>query len=57
MSVNSPKFNHISYELDIVKVAKALGIDHERLIAYVYAQSDDAKTQAETEASSSSDPK
>jgi hypothetical protein len=36
MSVNSAKLNKIIHELDIVKVAEALGLDQARLLAYVY---------------------
>ncbi|UKS24195.1 hypothetical protein LOZ80_21470 [Paenibacillus sp. HWE-109] len=37
MSVNSNPIPHISCELDIVKVAYSLGIDQDRLLAYVYS--------------------
>ncbi|WP_157256942.1 hypothetical protein [Paenibacillus sp. Soil750] len=40
MSVNSPKSSKIIYELDIVKVAEALGLDQARLLAYVYNRSE-----------------
>ncbi|MGO4272900.1 hypothetical protein AB4Z22_24190 [Paenibacillus sp. TAF58] len=43
MSVKSNQIPSISYELDIVKVASSLGIDQDRLLAYVYANSDSKK--------------
>ena len=55
MSVNSAKISPISYELDIVKVAQALGIDQERLFAHVYSRTEDVKTMEETNASTTLD--
>ncbi|WP_157264563.1 hypothetical protein [Paenibacillus oryzisoli] len=40
MSVNSAKLSKITHELDIVKVAEALGLDQARLLAYVYNRSE-----------------
>ncbi|BFT70422.1 hypothetical protein [Paenibacillus sp. P36] len=37
MSVKSNQIPGFSYELDIVKVANSLGIDQDRLLAYVYS--------------------
>ncbi|MEC0230169.1 hypothetical protein [Paenibacillus alba] len=44
MSVKSNQIPSISYELDIVKVAYSLGIDHVRLLAYVYANVETMKS-------------
>lgn len=56
MSVNSPKSSKIICELDIVKVAEALGIDQDRLLAYVYSRSEAIHAYVETEPVSPSDP-
>ncbi|MDD9265809.1 hypothetical protein ACFPES_02070 [Paenibacillus sp. GCM10023248] len=43
MSVKSNPIPGFPYELDIVKVARSLGIDQDRLLAYVYDGTDSNK--------------
>lgn len=43
MSVNIAKSSNFFRELDIVKVARELGIDQERLLAYIYARPETIK--------------
>ncbi|WNR43275.1 hypothetical protein [Paenibacillus roseipurpureus] len=52
MSVMNPISGQISKELDIVKVANELGIDHERLLAYVYQRYEAVKPSDESESAS-----
>lgn len=56
MSVNSPESKKMIQELDIVKVALALGIDQDRLIAYVYSRPEAIHAYVEIEPVSPSDP-
>jgi hypothetical protein len=56
MSVNSQKSSKIIHELDIVKVAEALGLDQDRLLAYVYSRPEAIHAYVETEPVSTSDP-
>ena len=56
MSVNSPKSSKIMHELDIVKVAEALGLDQARLLAYVYSRPEAIPAYAASESMSPSDP-
>lgn len=43
MSVKSNPIPGFAYELDIMKVASSLGIDQDRLLAYVYSSIDPNK--------------
>ncbi|SDN19045.1 hypothetical protein SAMN04487897_10277 [Paenibacillus sp. yr247] len=52
MSVKPKQIPSISYELDIVKVASSLGIDQDRLLAYVYSNMEPNKRCDEKDISS-----
>ncbi|CAN7658394.1 hypothetical protein LJR153_005110 [Paenibacillus sp. LjRoot153] len=56
MSVNSPKSSKIIHELDIVKVAEALGLDQARLLAYVYDRLEAIHAYVLDEPAAASDP-
>ncbi|MDR6553311.1 hypothetical protein [Paenibacillus qinlingensis] len=56
MSVNSPKSSKKIQELDIVEVAKALGIDQARLLAYVYNRQEASHDHIRVVPVSSSEP-
>jgi hypothetical protein len=47
MSVKSNQISGIFYELDIIKVACSLGIDQDRLLAYVYSNTETNKRSDE----------
>ncbi|MBP1963568.1 hypothetical protein [Paenibacillus aceris] len=52
MSVKSnPKQNYF-YELDIMKIASSLGIDQDRLLAYVYSNMEVSKRKEDRTAQS-----
>ncbi|MGO4495849.1 hypothetical protein AB4114_08050 [Paenibacillus sp. 2RAB27] len=56
MSVNSAKLSKIIHELDIVKVAEALGLDQARLLAYVFNRPEVIHVYVLDEPASPSDP-
>jgi hypothetical protein len=56
MSVNSPKSSKIIHELDIVKIAEALGLDQARLLAYVYNRPEAIHAYVLDEPAAPSDP-
>lgn len=56
MSVTNPISSQNSKELDIVKVAIELGIDQERLLAYVYQNYEALKPSVEVESGTQIDP-
>ncbi|WP_171633945.1 hypothetical protein [Paenibacillus plantarum] len=56
MSVNSAKLSKIIHELDIVKVAEALGLDQARLLAYVFNRPEAIHVYVLDEPASPSDP-
>lgn len=52
MSVKSNPKQSFFYELDIMKVASSLGIDQDRLLAYVYSNMEVSKRNEERTAQS-----
>ncbi|MGG1518552.1 hypothetical protein ABE504_24245 [Paenibacillus oryzisoli] len=48
MSVNKP-FSQKYCELDILEIARALGIDQERLLSYVYAKPETINASVDTD--------